>query len=160
MRIKLFSVVALVGVLLLAACGKSDSDLQRAASNKLSSDSISGVTVAVKDGTATLTGEVKDVTVKTKAEADVKGIEGIKTVNNNLTLIPLAPAPTPMGADKTMEGTINENLKKANVTGVTVSVSNGEVTLSGEIPKADLAKAMQAASSTNPKKVNNQLKTK
>ena len=151
MRIKLFSVVALVGVLLLAACGKSDSDLQKAASDKLSSDSISGVTVAVKDGTAT---------VKTKAEADVKGIEGIKTVNNNLTLIPLAPAPTPMGADKTMEGTINENLKKANVTGVTVSVSNGEVTLSGEIPKADLAKAMQAASSTNPKKVNNQLKTK
>ena len=118
------------------------------------------MTVAVKDGTATLTGEVKDVTVKTKAEADVKGIEGIKTVNNNLTLIALAPAPTPMGADKTMEGTINENLKKANVTGVTVSVSNGEVTLSGEIPKADLAKAMQAASSTNPKKVNNQLKTK
>ena len=160
MRIKLFSVVALVGVLLLAACGKSDSDLQKAASDKLSSDSISGVTVAVKDGTATLTGEVKDVTVKTKAEADVKGIEGIKTVNNNLTLIPLAPAPTPMGADKTMEGTINENLKKANVTGVTVSVSNGEVTLSGEIPKADLAKAMQAASSTNPTKVNNQLKTK
>ena len=160
MRIKLFSLVALVGVLLLAACGKSDSDLQKAASDKLSSDSISGVTVAVKDGTATLTGEVKDVTVKTKAEADVKGIEGIKTVNNNLTLIPLAPAPTPMGADKTMEGTINENLKKANVTGVTVSVSNGEVTLSGEIPKADLAKAMQAASSTNPKKVNNQLKTK
>ena len=160
MRIKLFSVVALVGVLLLAACGKSDSDLQKAASDKLSSDSISGVTVAVKDGTATLTGEVKDVTVKNKAEADVKGIEGIKTVNNNLTLIPLAPAPTPMGADKTMEGTINENLKKANVTGVTVSVSNGEVTLSGEIPKADLAKAMQAASSTNPKKVNNQLKTK
>jgi len=160
MRIKLISVVALVGVLLLAACGKSDSDLQKAASDKLSADNISGVTVAVKDGTASLTGEVKDITVKTKAEADVKGVYGIKTVNNNLTLIPLAPAPTPMGSDKMMEGTINENLKKANVTGVTVSVNNGEVTLSGEIPKADLAKAMQAASSTNPKKVNNQLKTK
>jgi len=149
-----------VGVLLLAACGKSDSDLQKAASDKLSADNISGVTVAVKDCTASLTGEVKDITVKTKAEADVKGVDGIKTVNNNLTLIPLAPAPTPMGSDKMMEGTINENLKKANVTGVTVSVNNGEVTLSGEIPKADLAKAMQAASSTNPKKVNNQLKTK
>lgn len=160
MRIKLLSVVALVGVLLLAACGKSDSDLQKAASDKLSADQITGVTVAVKDGTATLTGEVKDITVKTKAEADVKGVEGIKTVNNNLTLKPLPPAPTPMGDDKMMEGTINENLKKANVTGVTVAVSNGEVTLTGEIPKADLAKAMQAASAANPKKVNNQLKTK
>jgi osmotically-inducible protein OsmY len=160
MRIKILSVLALAAVLLLAACGKSDSDLQKAASDKLTADSISGVTVAVKDGTATLTGEVKDVTVKTKAEADVKGIEGIKTVNNSLTLIPLAPAPTPVGPDKMMEGAISENLKKANVTGVTVSVSNGEVTLSGEVPKADLAKAMQAASALNPKKVNNQLKTK
>src|SRR5258708_30303029 len=97
MRIKPVSVLALVGVLLLAACGKSDADMQKAASEKLKSDNIAGVTVAVKDGTATLTGEVKDVTVKTKAEADVKGIEGIKTVNNNLTMIPLAPAPTPVG---------------------------------------------------------------
>jgi osmotically-inducible protein OsmY len=160
MKIKVISVVALAGVLLLTACGKSDSDLQKAASDKLTSDNISGVTVAVKDGTATLTGEVKDVTVKTKAEADVKGVDGIKTVNNTLTLIPLAPAPTPNGNDKMMEGTINENLKKANVTGVTVAVSNGEVTLTGEVAKADLAKAMQAASAVNPKKVNNQLKTK
>ena len=161
MKIKLLSVVAL-GVLLLAACGKGDADLQKAASDKLTSDKITGVTVAVKDGTATLTGEVKDVTVKTKAEADVKGIDGIKTVNNNLTLIPLAPPPTPVGNgnDKTLQGTVEENLKKANVTGVTVAVVNGEVTLTGEVAKADLAKAMQAASAAHPTKVNNQLKTK
>jgi hyperosmotically inducible protein len=152
MKIRLLSVLALAGVLLLAACGKSDSDMQKAASDKLSSDSISGVTVAVKNGTATLTGEVKDVTVRTKAEADVKGVEGIKTVNNNLTLIPLAPAPTPMGADKMMEGAVSENLKKANITGVTVAVNNGHVTLSGEVSsKEELAKAMQAASPVDSK---------
>jgi hyperosmotically inducible protein len=160
MKIRLLPILALAGVMLLAACGKSDSDLQKAASDKLSSDNISGVTVAVKDGTATLTGEVKDITVKTKAEAGVKGVEGIKTVNNNLTMMPLAAAPTPMGNDKMMEGTISENLKKANVSGVTVSVNNGEVTLSGQVAKADLAKAMQAASAANPKKINNQLTTK
>jgi osmotically-inducible protein OsmY len=162
MRIKLISVVALVGVLLLAACGKSDSDIQKAASDKLTADNISGVTVAVKDGTATLTGEVKDITVKTKAEADVKGIDGIKTVNNNLTLIPLAPAPTPVGNgnDKTLQGTIEENLKKANITGVTVAVSNGEVTLTGEVSKADFAKVQMAASAANPKKITNQVKSK
>jgi len=160
MKIKFLTVFALAAALMLAACGKSDADLQKAATDKLTADSITGVTVAVKDGTATLTGEVKDITAKTKAETDVKGIEGIKTVNNQLTLKPLAPAPTPMGPDQMMKGTIEENLKKANVTGVTVEVTNGEVTLTGEIPKADLAKAMQAASSTNPKKVNNQLKTK
>ncbi|MFL6373659.1 MAG: BON domain-containing protein [Pyrinomonadaceae bacterium] len=161
MKIKFLSLLTLTCVLFLAACGgKSDSDLQKAASDKLSSDQISGVAVAVKDGTATLTGEVKDVTVKTKAEADVKGIDGIKTVNNNLTLIPLAAAPTPMGNDKMMEGTISENLKKANITGVTVSVNNGEVTLTGEVPKEDFAKVQMAATAANPKGINNQVKRK
>ena len=163
MKIKLLSVLALVGVLLLAACGKSDADLQKAATDKLTADSITGVTVAVKDGTATLTGEVKDVTVKTKAEADVKGIEGIKTVNNTLSLIPLAPAPTPVGNgnDKMLEGTVNENLKKAGLTTVTASVSGGVVMLTGEVAsQADLAKAMQAASSTHPTRVQNSVTVK
>jgi len=160
MKIKYLYILAIAAALLLAACGKKDSDLQKSASDKLAADNVSGVTVAVKDGNATLTGEVADITVKTKAEASVKSVEGIKGVTNQLTLKPLAPAPTPMGDDKMMEGTINENLKKANVTGVTATVTNGEVTLTGEVPKADLAKAMQAASSANPKKVNNQLKTK
>jgi hypothetical protein len=34
------------------------------------------------------------------------------------------------------------------------------VTLTGEVSKDNLAKAMQAASSTNPKKVNNKLTVK
>jgi osmotically-inducible protein OsmY len=160
MKIKFLTVLALAAALMLAACGKSDADLTKAASDKLAADKVTGVTVAVKDGVATLTGEVADITVKTKAEASVKGVEGIKSVTNSITLKPLPPAPTPMGDDKMMEGTINENLKKANVTGVTVAVSNGEVTLTGEVAKADLAKAMQAANAANPKKVNNQLKTK
>jgi len=160
MKVRYVYVLAIAAALMMAACGKSDSDLQKAASSKLAADNVSGVTVAVKDGNATLTGEVADITVKTKAEASVKGVDGIKGVTNQLTLKPLPPAPTPMGDDKMMEGTINENLKKANITGVTAMVSNGEVTLMGEVPKADLAKAMQAASAANPKKINNQLKTK
>ena len=161
MKVKYLYVLAIVAALMMAACGKNDSDLQKAASSKLAADNVNGVTVAVKDGNATLTGEVADVTVKTKAEASVKGVEGIKSVDaSGVKLKPLPPAPTPMGDDKMMEGTINENLKKANISGVTAMVSNGEVTLMGEVPKADLAKAMQAASSANPKKINNQLKTK
>ena len=160
MKIKFLTVFALAAALMLSACGKSDADLTKAATDKLAADKVTGVTVAVKDGVATLTGEVADITVKTKAEASVKGVEGIKSVTNSLTLKPLPPAPTPMGDDQMMKGTIEENLKKASVTGVTVAVSGGEVTLTGEIAKADLAKAMQAASAANPKKVNNQLKTK
>lgn len=159
MTMKLISVF--VGVLLLASCAKNDSDLQRAASDKLSADNINGVAVAVKDGTATLTGEVKDMTTRTKAEADVKTIQGIKTVNNHLSLIPITAVPTPSGQDKAMEDAITANLKKANVSSVTVSVDNGQVTLGGQVTSnEDLAKATLAASSIHPKGITNNISVK
>jgi osmotically-inducible protein OsmY len=161
MKVKIFTILTLAAALFLAACGKSDADLQKAASDKLAADKVTGVTVAVKDGIAIISGEVPDVTVKTRAETSVKSVEGIKAVTNNCTLKPLPPPPAPAGDDKMLEGTINENLKKAGVGGVIVSVSGGQVTLSGEVAtKEDLAKAMQAASSTHPKGVTNNVTIK
>src|SRR5438874_13404748 len=93
MKVKLFTVLVLAAALILSACGKNDLDLQKAATDKLAADKIAGVNVAVKDGVATLTGEVADAAVKSKAEASVKSVEGIKSVINNCTLKP--PPPTP-----------------------------------------------------------------
>ena len=114
------------------------------------------VLTAVKDGVATLTGEVADQTVKAKAETSVKAVEGIKSVTNNCTLKPLPPPPPP-SPDKTLEGTINEGLKKKSITGVTVTASNGEVTLSGTVDKAKVAEVMMTANEAKPKKVINNL---
>ena len=86
MRVKYFTVLTLAIALFMSACGKSDADLTKAATDKLAADKVTGVTVVVKDGVATLTGEVADVTVKTKAEAAVKGVEGIKSVTNSATI--------------------------------------------------------------------------
>lgn len=158
MKIKYLSVLGLAMVLLLGACGKKDADIQKAAQDKLNSENISGATVTVKDGVATLTGQVADITVKNRAESAVK-VDGVKSVTNNLTLKPL-PTPPPVADDKMIEGTINESLKKKNITGVTVSVSNGEVTLTGTVSKDKLAEVMAAASEAKPKKVNNQLTVK
>ena len=69
MKIKVISVFMLAVVLMLAGCGKKDGDIQKAAADKLTADKVTGVTVAVNDGVATLTGEVTDITVKSKAEA-------------------------------------------------------------------------------------------
>ena len=52
----------LAAVALTAACGKSDADLTKAVTDRLAADKVSGVTASVKDGVATLTGEVADVT--------------------------------------------------------------------------------------------------
>jgi osmotically-inducible protein OsmY len=160
MKVKFLTILTLAAAIFLVACGKSDADLQKAATDKLAADKVTGVTVAVKDATATLTGEVADVTVKSKAEASVKSVEGIKGVTNNITLKPLPTPPPPSGDDKMLEGKINESLKKANISGVTVAVKDGEVTLTGSVSKADQTKVMQAVSAENPKKVNNQLTVK
>ena len=56
-----------------------------------------------------------------------------------------------------LEGTINENLKKKNITGVTVAVKDGEVTLTGTVDKAKVAEIMMVANEAKPKKVINNL---
>ena len=156
MKVKIFTVLTLMAALFLSACGKNDADVAKAATDKLAADKVTGVTVAVKDGVATLTGEVADITVQNKAEASVKTVEGVKSVNNNLTLKPL-PTPPPVSEDKMLEGTINEGLKKKNITGVVVTVANGEVTLSGTVDKAKVAEVMMVANEAKPKKVINNL---
>ena len=72
MKIKALTLLTLALALFMSACGKSDADLQKAVQDKLAADKVTGVTVAVKDGVATLTGEVADITVKTNAEASAK----------------------------------------------------------------------------------------
>ena len=71
MKVKFLTVLMLAVALFMSACGKSDADLTKAATDKLTADKVTGVTVAVKDGVATLTGEVADQTVKAKAETSV-----------------------------------------------------------------------------------------
>ncbi len=156
MRVKYFTVLTLAIALFVSACGKSDADLTKAATDKLAADKVTGVTVVVKDGVATLTGEVADVTVKSKAEASVKSVEGIKSVTNSVTTKPL-PTPEPPSPDKMLEGTINEGLKKKAISGVTVAVKDGEVTLSGTVDKAKVAEVMMVANEAKPKKVVNNL---
>ncbi|MEQ1643141.1 MAG: BON domain-containing protein [Pyrinomonadaceae bacterium] len=163
MKIQFLTVLMLAFALFMSACGKSDADLLKAANDKLTADKVTGVTVAVKDGVATLTGEVADAAVKSKAEASVKTVEGIKSVTNNCTIKP-APTPPPPSPDKMIEGTVNEAIKKLALTGanITVAVANGEITLTGEVAKADLVKVMQAANEAkgNATKVNNKLTVK
>ena len=155
MKIKVLALLSFAFVL-LAACGKSDTDLQKAVADKLSSDGVTGVSVAVKDGVATLSGEVADITVKTKAEASAKGVEGVKSVHNDITTRPV-PTPSPAPADPMLKGKIEENLRKAGCTGATVTVADGTVTLSGTVPDAKYAECVKVANESGAGKFSNQL---
>lgn len=154
MKVKFFTVLMLAVALFMSACGKSDADLTKAATDKLAADKVVGVTVTVKDGVATLTGEVENVTVKTKAEASAK-VEGIKSIDSKLTVKP--PPPPVVSPDKMIEGTILESLKKKGFTTVTVTVANGTVTLGGTVDKAKVAEVMMVANEAKAGKVVNNL---
>ena len=142
MKIKVLTVFTLAIALFLSACGKSDADLTKAVNDKLAADKVTGVTVAVKDGVATLTGEVGDITVKNKAKASVESVEGIKSVTNNLTMKPL-PAATPSAPDPALTAKLNDALKAAGCTGANVAVENGKVTVTGEVPGAKFTTCIQ-----------------
>jgi len=157
MRAKFLTVLMLAIAVMAAACGKSDADLTKAVNDKLKADGVNGVTAAVKDGVATLTGEVADITVKTKAETSAKAVEGIKSVTNSVTTKPL-PTATPAAADPALTGKITEDLKKAGCTGATVTVVNGKVTVTGEVPGAKYATCIQTIQQSGITGIDNQLK--
>ncbi|MGD9562990.1 MAG: BON domain-containing protein [Pyrinomonadaceae bacterium] len=157
MKIKALTILTIAIAIVAAACGKSDADLQKAVQDKLTADKVTGVTVAVKDGVATLTGEVADVTVRSKAEASAKSVEGIKSVTNSLTTKPL-PVATPAAPDPALTGKITEDLKKAGCTGASVAVSSGKVTVTGEVPAAKYAECVQVIMQSGITGIDNQLK--
>ena len=156
MKIKFLTALSLMLVLFAAACGKKDADIQKAAQDKLAADNVPGATVSVKDGVATLTGEVADITVKSKAEAAVKGVDGVKSVTNNLTLKPL-PTPVPAPPDPMLKGKVEESLKKAGCTGATVDVVNGKVTIKCSVPEAKNVECIKAVNQSGATGIDNQL---
>jgi osmotically-inducible protein OsmY len=157
MKIKFLTILTIAAVMFMAACGKSDADVQKAVQDKLTADGVTGVTVAVKDGVATLSGEVADITVKTKAEASAKGVEGVKSVVNSTTPKP-PPAATPAAADPALTAKITENLKKAGCDGATATVVGGVVTVSGNIADAKYAECVQVVMQSGITGIKNDLK--
>jgi osmotically-inducible protein OsmY len=70
----------------------------------------------------------------------------------------VAPAPVVVSADDSLATKAKDAIK--DYPGVNVTISNGVVTLTGEIKRDELPKVMQAVNAINPKKVNNELTIK
>lgn len=144
---KFLLVLSIAATLAFSACKgtPSDADLQKAAADK--TKDVAGVTVAVKDGVATLTGEVADAAAKAKAEAAAK-VEGVKSVDSKLTVKP-TPAPVVAATDPNLKGNIEKALQAKGFKDVTVDVTTTPATLRGTVAKGKLAEVMQAAMGAN-----------
>ncbi|MEO6949557.1 MAG: BON domain-containing protein [Ginsengibacter sp.] len=150
---KILIAVFLASSVLFFSCKPKDSDVQAKITEKFAANpELSGATASVTDGVATLSGEVKDDAAKSMAEANSKEVKGVKSVVNNLTTTPAVMAPP-------VNGALTQGVSDAtkDFPGVTGTVNNGEITLTGTIKRNDLQKLMQSLQSLNPTKINNQL---
>lgn len=147
MKFKFITILCLAFALFLSACGgKSDADLQKAADIAAKAKAPT-VTVAVKDGVATLSGEVATEQAKTDAATAAK-VDGIKSVTNNITV---KPTPPPMTAttDNSMKPAIEAALKAKGFTDVTVDTSTTPATIRGTVAKGKMAQVQQTATMAN-----------
>lgn len=158
---KIKSILCGMGLALsLVACGPKDADIQKEIAAKMSA--LPGVEVTVKDGVATITGICKDATFKENAETVIKGIKGVKSVVNNCEIAAPEPvietAPVEINSDSVLSNSVNEVVK--TYSGVTATVKDGVVTLTGDIKKAQLPNLIKSVQELKPKKVENKLTIK
>ena len=150
-----FSVFIFSALLISCNAKVKDADIKASIDKAYATNpDLSMVMVGVNDGTATLTGEVKDAAVKSDAEAKAKDVKGVTAVVNNISITPSAP-PVVITADDPLKISVDNTLR--DYPGVTATINDGVVTLTGEIKKADLQKLMMALNSLKPKKVENKL---
>jgi len=158
--------VLLLSIALLACkSGPDDVTLASNVKAKLSADTMlarSNINVDAKSGAVTLTGTVTSEAEKAKAETIAKGVDGVKSVVNSLKVkAPVVNAtPPPVTEDTRLKSDVTAALAKYGITGVNVTVAGGEVTLTGDIPKAKLQDAIKSANEAHPKKVVNKLNAK
>jgi osmotically-inducible protein OsmY len=95
-------------------------------------------------------------------DKDNANANNTNTARNTNTAPTATATPTPVSVseDNAIKNKTEAALTKAGVSGVTVEVKEGVVTLKGDVPKAKWQDAMKAANESGAKKVNNQLNDK
>lgn len=149
-RITIGVVAGLIFAFSSCSSKPKDADIKVAAETALAADpACSGLHVAVDDGVATITGEVKDDATKTMAQSAVAAVKGVKSVQNNATVAPSPPPPVVPSATETEAAALTKAVNDAikDYPGVVATVNNQVLTLTGEVKKADLQKLMMSLNS-------------
>lgn len=152
---RLLSTLMLVCVLLVSftACDNvSDADIQNNAQELLNANpDLSAVVVSVQDRVATLTGIVKDEATKSYAETTVTGVRNVQSVINQIEVVP--PAPDYTELDTQINAGLADALKDHQT--VSATVSDGVITLTGEVNENDLPTLMERLNALQPVEIVN-----
>lgn len=153
----LLTLFLLMGVGFTACDNVKDSDLENKAIEAISTNpDAADVDITVMDKVATISGSVADDATKGYIESTVQGVNGIKSVVNNLMVIP--PAPDYSEMDATLNNALPDALKDHPT--VHAEVKDGIIILTGEVKEKDLPMIMEKVSALNPMKVENNITVK
>ena len=147
--------LALISFQMQSCKGNRDADIQTAiASETQNNPNLAGVSATVVDGVVTLTGQCEDEDCRKNAEKAVKKIDGVKNITNNITVtssVTIRP-----------DEELRENAEKiiSKYKNVQAGVSNGIITLRGEVKKDKLTQLMMELNDLHPKRIENQLVVK
>lgn len=153
----LLTLFLLIGVGFTACDNVKDSDLEIKATEAISTNpDAADVDITVMDKVATISGSVADDVTKGYIESTVQDVKGIKSVVNNLMVIP--PAPDYSEMDATLNDALPDALKDHPT--VQAEVKDGIIILTGEVNEKDLPMIMEKVSALNPLKVENNITVK
>lgn len=156
--IKSLIITAIVASIAITGCKPKDADIKAALETSIASvPSLAGTTVDVKEGVATLNGELKDETAKALAETTAKAVKGVKSVSNLIT-VTVQAKPVTIAVDDLLSQTLKDAVKDYPT--VVASVKDGVVNLTGTVQKSSLPKLLMAISALKPKKIDNKLTIK
>lgn len=150
---KFLAAIMLSATLAAVSCKPKDADVKAAVEKSMSTNvALAGVVVDVKDGVATLSGQIKDEADRAAAEALVKGIKGVKSVTDNITVAPVVTnIPVVSATDAAISAGLRDLTKDLST--VKYAVKDGVLTLTGEISKLKNVAFTQAYMALKPAKV-------
>jgi osmotically-inducible protein OsmY len=159
--LKLFTMAVLSTSLFFSGCKPKYPELKTSVEEKLKAmPATAAASVSVTDGVVTLTGELADETAKAESEKIAAAVKGVKSVVNNITLTPppISFTPPVIVSDDPLAKSVTDATK--DYPGVTATVNDGVITLTGSIAKTSLKKLMMTLNGLNAKKIDNQLTIK
>ncbi len=103
--------------------------------------------VDVKDGVVTLSGEMMNDSCKDECVKMVKDVEGVKSVVNNCTVMPMTEPPT--AKDEWLNKNIDDITKE--ITTIKIGADSGIIHIAGNLTKEQWEKVKNAIDKLNPK---------
>lgn len=138
---------------LTVACNDNpdDQDIQENVTKRLQENqNYKGVSAVVKDGIVTLSGKCEGDDCASEIEKNVKEVEGVQTVENNIQ--------KDNKTDLTLRTSVQAIISKYE--GVQADVAGGVVVLRGTIDRNQVQPLMNELEALHPEKIDNQLAVK